>query len=71
MVSPMNTVQFEALADQLNNVHPEQRRINQCYQVQFISSQTETGDYKQTILSHPNTCRLLASALTTFNGGRK
>ena len=43
----------EAVADQLDNVHPEQPHINQCYQVQFISDQTDTGDYKHTILSPP------------------
>jgi len=43
----------EAVANQLDIVHPEQPHINQCYQVLFISSQTDTGDYKQTILSPP------------------
>ncbi len=64
----------QAVADQLDIVHPEQPHINQCYQVQFISSQTDTGDYKQTILSPPGaidrspcgtgTCARLASLYT-------
>lgn len=43
----------EAVAAQLTIVHPELPHINQCYQVQFVSQQTSTGDYKQTILSPP------------------
>lgn len=43
----------EAVAAQLKIVHPEQTHIDQCYQVQFTSSQTTSGDYKQTIVSPP------------------
>ena len=43
----------EAVAEQLEIVHPEKPHINQCYQVQFVSDETDTGDYKQTILSPP------------------
>lgn len=43
----------EAVASQLEIIHPEQPHINQCYQVQFVSKQTGSGDYKQTILSPP------------------
>ena len=43
----------EAVAEQLHVAHPEEPRINQCYQVQFVSGRTGTGDYKQTILSPP------------------
>ena len=43
----------EAVAEQLDVVHPEEPHINQCYQVQFVSERTTTGDYKQTILSPP------------------
>lgn len=43
----------EAVAEQLNVVHPEEPHINQCYQVQFVSERIRTGDYKQTILSPP------------------
>ena len=71
----------QAVADQLDIVHPEQPHINQCYQVQFISSQTDTGDYKQTILSPPGaidrspcgtgTCARLASLYTKGEIGLK
>ena len=43
----------KAVAAQLDIVHPEQPHINRCYQLQFTSSETRTGDYKQTILSPP------------------
>ena len=43
----------EAVAEQVDIVHPEDPHINQCYQVQFTSGETRTGDYKQTILSPP------------------
>ena len=43
----------EAVAEQLDVAHPEQPHINRCYQVQFTSGKTRTGDYKQTILSPP------------------
>ncbi len=43
----------EAVAEQLDIVHPEQAHINQCYQVQFTSANVSNGDYKQTIVSPP------------------
>jgi proline racemase len=43
----------EAVAEQVNIVHPEQPHINQCYQVQFTSDVIKVGDYKQTIVSPP------------------
>ncbi len=43
----------EAVAEQLDIVHPEQAHINQCYQVQFTSENVSNGDYKQTIVSPP------------------
>ena len=43
----------EAVAEQLDIVHPEQPHINQCYQVQFMSRRITVGDYKQTIVSPP------------------
>ena len=43
----------EAVADQLDVVHPEKPHINRCYQVQFTSGRTRTGDYKQTIVAPP------------------
>ena len=43
----------EAVAEQLEIVHPEQPHINQCYMVLFTSSLTNTGDFKQTILAPP------------------
>ena len=43
----------EAVAEQIDIVHPEDPHIDQCYQVQFTSRHTRTGDYKQTILSPP------------------
>ena len=43
----------EAVAEQLDIVHPEHPHINQCYQVQFTSADVSNGDYKQTIVSPP------------------
>ena len=43
----------EAVAEQLDIVHPEQPQINQCYQVLFTSNEVSAGDYKQTIVSPP------------------
>ncbi|MEJ8567780.1 proline racemase family protein [Elongatibacter sediminis] len=43
----------EAVADQIETVHPERPDINTCYQVLFTSSKTSQGDYKQTILCPP------------------
>lgn len=43
----------KAVAEQLDIVHPEAPHINQCYQVQFTSRETRTGDYKQTIIAPP------------------
>jgi len=43
----------EAVAEQLEIIHPEQAHINQCYQVQFTSESRTVGDYKQTIVSPP------------------
>jgi proline racemase len=44
-----------AVGEQLKTVHPEDPRINQCYQVLFTSKRHQRTDYRQTILVPPGT----------------
>lgn len=43
----------QAVADQLDTVHPERPDIRDCYQILFTSGTVSSGDYKQTIVCPP------------------
>lgn len=44
-----------AVGEQVETVHPEDPRIDRCYQVLFTSETKTTGDYRQTITVPPGT----------------
>lgn len=44
-----------AVGEQVETVHPEDPRIDRCYQVLFTSENKTTGDYRQTITVPPGT----------------